>query len=908
MRNSLQNIGKALSAMAACAAVAVSAAAPSMAAEWKANADDEWLFDIRVNQYSVGDGVRGYQTDSGICVDLADIIMAFDLPVRVDKKSRRATGWLFEESRTFTLDRESSIVQIMNKNAPLGAQDVRDTPEGWCVDTKLLARWLNVELKTDLSNSTLMISADRKLPFELAAERKSRAAKIPTAQAFDLKNLPQAKDPYRLWRTPSVDVVASVNVQRAANGSDMVFGRNWDLFASGEIAKASFDARLTSDEHAVPDRLRVRAFRSDPEGGLLGPLMATHFEIGDISTPGTALAVQSTPGRGAFVTNRPLNRAENFDRTSFRGELPEGWDAELYRNGLLIGFMQGRGDGRYEFLDVPLLYGQNRMEVVLYGPQGQERRDTRMIPVGPDAIPPRETYYWAAVQDAGSDLIRFGRGQLQDTQDYRGLRGGFGLERGIDARTSVAASFMTSRYKGQRSYFLEGLVRRAIGPALLEFAGASNLSGGTGLRGQMLAQIGNTNISAESIWQFGGFQGERVERNIRSAHMIAMDHDFKLGRTTIPVNLQASYRERLNGDKTLGVRSRLSFNINRITASADAIWEQQKHSFGSDPPATLESVLRLSGRAGGLRLRGEARFGLIGDTGFRESKITGEWRAGERADWRAELGYQARGKRGRAAFGYTRRFDKFALTGQLDGSTDGAFGAMLTLGFGLGPDPRGGGFRVSSEKLASAGQALAIVFHDENGDGVHQPEEPVERAVELTAGISGQGKATDEKGQAFIDGLQPFVPVLIGIDTDSLPDPFVQPASSGVVVTPRPGVPMRVELPLVAAGEIAGSLQRDDGKMLSGIKVELVDKNGRAIRTVLTEYDGYFLFESVPYGQYRLRVEPMVAAAVSLESAIAKTALLDKANPMVDLGPVSVKSAVRIAAADGTATEGVSPP
>jgi hypothetical protein len=48
---------------------------------------------------------------------------------------------------------------------------------------------------------------------------------------------------------------------------------------------------------------------------------------------------------------------------------------------------------------------------------------------------------------------------------------------------------------------------------------------------------------------------------------------------------------------------------------------------------------------------------------------------------------------------------------------------------------------------------------------------------------------------------------------------------------------------------------------------------------------------------------------VNLDSAIAQTALLDKANPMVDLGPVSVKSAVRIAAAaDVAAAEGASPP
>ena len=113
--------------------------ASAYAAAWQPNEDDALLFDVRVGQWRVGDGVRGYQTDSGVCVDLADVIIAFDLPLRLDKKSRRATGWLFEESRTFTLDRESRLVQIMNKTSAVAENDVRDVPEGWCVDTKTLA-------------------------------------------------------------------------------------------------------------------------------------------------------------------------------------------------------------------------------------------------------------------------------------------------------------------------------------------------------------------------------------------------------------------------------------------------------------------------------------------------------------------------------------------------------------------------------------------------------------------------------------------------------------------------------------------------------------------------------------------------------------------------------------------------
>ena len=891
MRNIYHKGRNALMAVAIAAGIVTIPAAPTFAAEWQASEDDALLFDVRVGQYRVGDGVRGYQTDKGICVDFADVIIAFDLPVRLDKKSRRATGWLFEESRTITIDREANIVQIMNKNQSLTTQDIRDVPEGWCVDTQTLARWLDVDIVADESNALLIVKADRKLPFELVEERKARSARVRPATQFDLAKLPQAKDPYSFWRTPSVDVVTSMGVSRDKRNGNRLDAR-YEVFASGEIGGASFDARLSSNDRGVPQSLRLRGYRTDPNGGLLGPLDATHYALGDVSTNSTALGVQTTAGRGAYVTNRPLGRAESFDRTTFRGELPDGWDAELYRNEQLIGYSQSRGDGRYEFLDVALLYGQNRFEVVLYGPQGQIRRDVRMIPVGLDSIPPRETYYWAAVQDAGRDLINFGG---VDPADYLGLRGGFGVERGIDARTSIAGSWFTAMLRGRRQNYLEGSIRRAIGPTLVELAASSNLARGYAFRAKLLAQVGETLISGESVRLTGGYKTERYDLDLRSLNSLSVDHSLKIGRQYIPVRAEIRYSKRTDGSTRIEAGSRLSFNIRQLNASAELTWEKDSYRSGVNPPSRLEATARLSGRVGGVRLRGEAQFGLTGGSGFRESKLTAEWRAGEKSDWRAELGYSVADTRSRLAIGHTRRFKHFALTGQVEAASDGSVAAGLSLAFSLGPDPRGGGIRVASEKLASSGQAMVIVYQDENADGIRQPGEPLEKSVELTAGLSAHGEPTDAEGRTIIDGLQPFEPVLIGIDASSLLDPFIQPATSGVVVTPRPGVPVTIELPLVAAGEISGNLRREGGKTLSGVDMELLDNNGMVVKTTRSEYDGFFLFEFVPYGKYRLRVATLSATVIGVQADLPTLAELGRGKPVADLGIIAAKPIDRVA-------------
>jgi hypothetical protein len=66
---------------------------PAQAAETP-NADDALLFDVHKGPYRLGDRVRGYAAPTGVCVDLAAVLMALDIPIRLDKKSRRAPGWV----------------------------------------------------------------------------------------------------------------------------------------------------------------------------------------------------------------------------------------------------------------------------------------------------------------------------------------------------------------------------------------------------------------------------------------------------------------------------------------------------------------------------------------------------------------------------------------------------------------------------------------------------------------------------------------------------------------------------------------------------------------------------------------------------------------------------------------------
>lgn len=257
----------------------------------------------------------------------------------------------------------------------------------------------------------------------------------------------------------------------------------------------------------------------------------------------------------------------------------------------------------------------------------------------------------------------------------------------------------------------------------------------------------------------------------------------------------------------------------------------------------------------------------------------------------AELGYDRAYDRARLGLGYSRRFDRFALTASVEGASDGSVAAGFNLAFAFGPDPRGG-VRMSASKLASHGQVVARVWRDINSDGLRQPGEPLEREVQLAAGQIVAERLTDSQGSTVIDGLVPFRPVLIGIDAGSLPDPLVQPATPGVVVTPRPGVAITVDLPLSSAGEIHGTLVRGGGRPIEGVDLELIDSEGRVLRVTRSDFDGYFLFEGVPYGRYAIRIARISADAARVRAALGVSVIVGETRPCVALGTVATESAM----------------
>jgi len=878
----------------AAAALATSGAFAALAGtpvreEWTADPEEQFLLDVNIRQFRLGDGVRAYNTPTGTCVLFGDFVATLDLPIKVDLATKTASGWAFKESNQLLIDAAAGKVSYGGRTEALGPYEVRETPEGWCVDTAAMARWFGISIKPLTSSSALLLESEAKLPVEQALERQKRAETLMRKAKLDLTGLPQVKLPYRMWRPPALDFVVNAGVAYRAKDGTRV-DRSTSVFAAGEIAQFSYDAQIGTNHRGRPDRLRLRAYRSDPGSGLLGPLKATHFGVGDVEGFDSRLSGSAESGRGALITNRPLFRPTAFGRTRFEGDLPAGWEAEIYRNNELIAFTKPTSDQKYVFDNVELQYGDNEVRVVLYGPQGQVRTREETLNVGQDNVPAGKTWYWAGFNQPGRDVISLVEERQTGVRPQ--AQATVAVEHGLDERTSVGALARTMLLADERLTFVEGTIRRSVGTIAAELSASHDSSGGRAVGFQMVGKVGAVNLRAEALAAKDFHCRGTTEQTMRDVRLAA-DVPLKLGRAIVPVRGSLRLTRFANGSRQIEASGRVSTSLDRFNIATDLSYRKQTLSLGQAPPGELDWSLIGSGRVGNVRLRGASTFRLLPERKLRTVELSGYLMGDEKADWEGGLIYDAERRRGNARVSHIRRMSSMAVAVTAEAASDKSVALGLSVNFSLDPMS----MTLSRQPLAGAGAVRARVFRDLNDNGVRDADEPLQKGALVTTGTRLSDRRTGSDGAVTIGGLTPFQPVVVGLDTTTLNDPSLATRSAVQMVVPRPGVAAEVEIALVGAGAIEGALLKSGEIGFEGLDLELVDASGKVVAVTRTDFDGFFLFDRAPYGKYRIRIAKDSAEAARVSQAVVPEVVVTADKSVIRLGAMPVSPLPQIAAA-----------
>jgi hypothetical protein len=147
-------------------------------------------------------------------------------------------------------------------------------------------------------------------------------------------------------------------------------------------------------------------------------------------------------------------------------------------------------------------------------------------------------------------------------------------------------------------------------------------------------------------------------------------------------------------------------------------------------------------------------------------------------------------------------------------------------------------------------------FIDRDDNGVFGPPDEPLAGVGFGRNATWRDIRTDDAGRAFLPGIQPNQPVNIKPDYSTIEDPYLVPSLEGLATVVHPGGVSDLAFPFHYVGEIEGIVARDPAltSPLRNIGLELIDLAGRRIATTVSEFDGFYLFQSVPPGDYLIGV------------------------------------------------------
>lgn len=811
------------------------------------------LLDVRLDGAVLSDSLTAYQDGPQILLPLGELARLLTLAITVQPETGSASGYILREDNAFGLNVEQAIASVAGRETGFEARLARVIGDDIYISSQLLSRWLPIDFEIDLPSLQLRVRPREKLPLQARLERE-RAAGRPRTTAGDASDpgYPRQLAPYQLIDRPFIDQTLGADA-RFGNGSRQ-YNTAYTAYLTADVLGMEGAAYVSATrDKSTPDS-RITLGRNDPDAGLLGPMQARSFTLGNIQAPSVPNVLSSNPtGSGAAVSNRRLDQPTSFDRQSLRGDLPPGWDVTLYYNDAVLGFQQSRGDGLYAFDDLPLSYGRNDFQLVFNGPLGQMRTERKSFLLDQSAVQPGEFLYTLT----------------QHTADNGGNRSVAKFDMGLLKELAATATFVrlprpvtgqnASEPRAYSQFGLRGYLPSAIITSDLVLAQNGGMLGELGLK----TQWGTYAVDLLHTQLQDGFDSDVFSASnnpIRQRDKLrAVGTLVPSGLPRMPVALEVQREQLQSGVNNDQVSGRLSF-LAAGTSYTNALTWLTSSGGGLATSTTTTGTLQLSRRVADMGLSGQLGYSLNPESRFDTLSLVADRNLASGYRVNAGLLRDFSGNTTLISGGLSKNLGPIALAVSGSYSDKGEYAIALQLFMALGRDARSGKWFADGVPMAGTGAVSAQAFVDRNLNGIRDPgEEWVPNAGFLINQGGRHPNRTDDAGEALLSRLPAGRYADISIDTTTLEDPQWKPVTEGVRVLPRPGLVQTVEFPVVSTTDIDGTtylVDKGGRRGIGDVQLELVDGNGTiAMRTTSTS-DGFYTLHQVMPGRYTLRVSP----------------------------------------------------
>ena len=822
---------------------------------------EDVILAVFTKQQRLSAGIFAFQKNDRYYLPVGALAESLGFKADVDIGRRFINGWTVSSNYKYSIDAINGVVQYNGKSTTLSQAAFVEADvagDDIYVDMEVFPEIWPVELQVETQSMILRVVPFDQLPFQRLLERKKKQEKALQRKerlADIQQDLPFVAMPYQLYSNPTIGVDASLGYNANQDSPEYRFA----LGGVQDLLYASADYSVNISEVGgvlkKPENIRLRFRRQNIHEGAL-PFGLEDTQWGDVNLRNRDLIASGNQGRGLIFTTRKNQFSNEFDKITVEGVAKSGWEAELYLNELLIDYGVVDETGVYRFEDVGIGYGANTLRVVLYGPQGEIEERVENYFYQSNMVKPGATEVSGGFVEAERDLIPIDE---RDKARPEGLAANIYAARGVNNRLTLFASANTVKDREgktelSRQYVTTGAIG-TIGTTLAQAEVYKQI--GAGIAGDLrtLSDFKGFKINTQTS-VYNNFESPDAQDG-QSAKKFQFEFDIrKVFHTfigSLSMDAGFDYLKRQSGRTTTNYTTRQSLGIKGGTR----ISNQTRTTLSDNNHTSTTGRLSSTSRFKEWTWRNNVSYGMFPDTKL--SSIGTELRYGKPRDFSTAFRLERNIDIDETIAGIqvTQDFDKFL--GSVDATWSSKFGAsiMARASASFGPYGKNGKYLMSSDPLRSLGPISSFVYQDKDYDGTFSEGDIPVPNTKINIGRRQTKEETDEAG--YLAEINPATGGVLNVSVakGSIDDPYLEPATPGFSVFPRPGVVHHLEFPLIETGAIDGTLRwAADGQPIGGLKLQLMDGEGDFVASSVTAADGYFTFEKIPPGSYTIRADP----------------------------------------------------
>lgn len=814
--------------------------------------ESELILDARLEGRKLGVDLFGYQYGNDYYLSLVEVVDALAFPINVDPNLGKAGGWYIDESREFRLDLDEREVQSGARTFAITAQEATVFEGTLFVRADALQQWLPVNINVEIRQLSVNFRPRERIPLQDRLERLSRR---PSDFGFSFREpeLPFMENPYQFMGHRTTD--ARVTYTSTRRDDDVDRQTQYSLLSRGDLAWMTSSLYLSGSDEESLSNARLLLERSHFEG----PLALNHVELGDISTGiGRGMLIRGGAVQGALDGQF----ADEF--IDLRGDSLPDWQVELYQNGVLVSVQEVGQDGRYEFLEVPLLLGENVFEFIFYGPFGEERRETKTHYVGPGMLGfGRINYQLSATQsgesvfDENSTIV----GGADQGSGFYEASVNVGLTRVLSASFNVE-SIETNEERRELYSSSLALAFNRFRLQVGYFHDPENLDRYTGNLQLRLGKA-QTGIRYTEFTDEGLEPGDIPSNPQRWSGAITLNTAIE----SVPFNLAISHNESVDDARTQAtLANSIRFSrTSRLSTGLTYSREERLVTQPDDPDVLVEEV--NDSAVGLLSIYKQLRpwtfqAGLVyqmePEERLQQLNASARLRIGSDMSMSFEVRREPATRLTTYRYGFNWLLEQLVISPQLSYDTEERWLGIVNISTSIVPRPGQWQPEFTSLSQLHTGTVISNVFIDNNGDGLLGPQDEPLPDVRIRAVQSFAYADTDQRGVAYLDDLVAYRVTDVALDMSTLPEAELIPSHPGRSIKPRPSSWTRLNFPLIRTSEIEGFVRLRDSqgaeRPMQRVVVALLDEKGNSVSRQRTAFDGFFVFSAIPPGRYRLEL------------------------------------------------------